>query len=273
MPIVFSCTVCHAPGITAWPEAAPLAQKNRIYHAMDILRQRLAAAEVQKLILFTAEHWTNFFLDHISPFCVGRGDHFEGPVEPWLKIEATSVKGDPELATVLIEASYMAGIETGFSYELKFDHGTMVPLRFLTPEMNIPVVPIFVNTLAPPQPSPRRCFELGKIVGEIARNSPERIGIIATGGMSHDPGERNHGTIDEAFDRKFLDEMCRGDVGRLSAYTIANLASAGAGAIELLDWIALAGALGSFSGETLAYETVVPWASGVGVVSLEHIAA
>ena len=94
----------------------------------------------------------------------------------------------------------------------------MVPLHFLTPEMNVPVVPIIFNTLASPQPTAKRCFAFGEIIGDVARASPQRIGIVATGGMSHDPGERNHGIIDSEFDARFLAAMSSGDDAALTAY-------------------------------------------------------
>jgi aromatic ring-opening dioxygenase catalytic subunit (LigB family) len=266
MTIAFACALGHAPGIVAWSEAAPPAQREALEAGFTRLRGELAAARVDELILFTSEHWANFFLDHISAFCVGRAEHFDGPVEPWLKIDPVSVPGAPDTAERLLLACYEAGIEPGFTYEMKFDHGTIVPLHYLTPQMDVPVVPIVINTLAPPQPSSRRCLELGRVVGEFARASDRRIGLVATGGMSHDPGELRHGWIDQAFDRRFLDDLSTGDLDRITRYSVADLAAAGAGAIELLGWIALAGALGSYTGEVIAYEAVEPWATGIGLM-------
>jgi aromatic ring-opening dioxygenase catalytic subunit (LigB family) len=156
---------------------------------------------------------------------------------------------------------------------MHLDHGTMIPLHFLTPAMNLPIVPVVINTLAPPLPTPRRCFLLGQAVGGAVRRDSRRIGVIATGGMSHDPGERNHGVIDESFDREFLDAMTRADAQRLSSYTVEQLNAAGAGAVELLNWIALGGALGGARGEVLAYEPVVPWATGIGAVGFDLASA
>ena len=161
MPITFAAATSHVPGMTAWAEAAPAAQKDRVYGAFDRLRQALDASPTDTLILLTSEHWANFFLDHIGAFCVGRAEAYSGPVEPWLKIEKTQIKGDPQLAAELIEAAYDGGIEPGFAYELEFDHGTMVPLHFLSPRMDRPVVPVMFNTLASPQPNARRCLEFG----------------------------------------------------------------------------------------------------------------
>jgi aromatic ring-opening dioxygenase catalytic subunit (LigB family) len=270
MPITFACATSHAPGITAWAEAAPAPQKDAIYGGFERLRGELDASGTEALIVLTSEHWANFFLDHIGAFCVGRAEHYSGPIEPWLKIAKTTIKGDPTLAAEIVETAYDEGVEPSFAYELEFDHGTMLPLHFLNPSMERPVVPIFFNTLAVPQPTPRRALAFGRIIGEVARRSPRRIGIVATGGLSHDPGERNHGTIDSDFDHRFMAAMAQGNCETLGAYRREELAAAGAGAFELLSWIALAGALsgtnGGGKGEVVLYEAVKPWATGVGMM-------
>ena len=212
--------------------------------------------------MLTSEHWANFFLDHIGAFCVGKAESYSGPVEPWLKIERQKIKGDPALAAELIEAAYDNGFEPSFAHELEFDHGTMVPLHFIAPRMDRPVVPVIFNTLASPQPSAQRCLELGRVIGEVAAKSKKRIGLIATGGLSHDPGEKNHGIIDTEFDRHFLAAMATAMARRFSRYYRAEFAKAGAGAFELLSWVALVGALGGRKGEVVAYEAVKPWATG-----------
>jgi hypothetical protein len=273
MPIAFACAVSHAPGMTAWADAAPPAQKDVLFGGFERLRGTLDAAGADTLILLTSEHWANFFLDHIGAFCIGRAERYCGPVEPWLKIDKAEVTGDPALAGELLEACYEAGIEPSFAYEMEFDHGTMVPLHFLAPKMDRAVVPIMFNTLASPQPTARRCLEFGRVIGEVARRSAKRIGLIATGGMSHDPGERNHGVIDGDFDREFLAAMAAGDGQRLAAYKSSDLAAAGAGAFELLSWIALAGAIGPGTGDIIAYEAVKPWATGIGLMEFAPRAA
>ena len=267
MPITFACATSHAPGITAWANAAPVPQKDRIYGAFERLRAELDASQTDTLIVLTSEHWTNFFLDHIGAFCVGRAERYGGPVEPWLQIPKAEIKGDPSLAADILETCYDQEIEPSFAYELEFDHGTMLPLHFLMPRMDRPIVPVFFNTLAVPQPTARRALALGRVIGEVARRSPRRIGLIATGGLSHDPGERNHGIIDSDFDHRFMNAMAEGNCETLGRYRRSELAAAGAGAFELLSWIALAGALDGRRGEVVIYEAVKPWATGVGMMT------
>jgi hypothetical protein len=60
--------------------------------------------------------------------------------------------------------------------------------------------------------------------------------------------------------------MANGDGAALAEYSSSRLGAAGAGAFELLAWIALCGATGGRAGNVLAYEAVVPWATGMGIM-------
>src|SRR5215468_8871898 len=111
MSITFACATSHAPGITAWANAAPPPQKDNIYGGFERLRRELDGSNTDTLIVLTSEHWANFFLDHIGAFCVGRAERYSGPIEPWLQIEKTAIKGDPALATEIVEAAYDNGVE------------------------------------------------------------------------------------------------------------------------------------------------------------------
>jgi aromatic ring-opening dioxygenase catalytic subunit (LigB family) len=233
---------------------------------MSNIGMRLEASEPDIVLLLTSEHWANFFLDHISAFCIGRAETYEGPVEPWLKLEKRKIKGDPDFSLRLLEHSYANGFEPGYSHEMRFDHGSMVPLSFLTPGMNRKVVPIMFNTLAAPRATPARCIDFGMMLRKMLDAAPERIAIVATGGLSHDPGEVNHGVIHPDFDKRFLAQMAAHDLDALRAYSDADLLAKGAGTLELLAWMCLAGIMGERGARVVAYEAVRPWATGVGMV-------
>ena len=172
MPITFACAASHAPGITAWTEAAPKNQADNVIGSYRKLSEMLHASRPDALVAITVEHWANFFLNHMPAFCIGRARHYEGPVEEWLKVPKTRVPGDPELAGELLESCMEGGIDPSFSDELLFDHATMIPLHFLTPNSDVPVVPVIINTLTPPMPSARRCYTLGEVLGRaLARTS------------------------------------------------------------------------------------------------------
>jgi hypothetical protein len=138
--------------------------------------------------------------------------------------------------------------------------------------MDVSVVPIMFNTLATPRATAARCLALGRALRPFLDAAPERIAVVATGGLSHDPGERNHGIIDTEFDARFIADMTSADPDRLSRYSDAELLKAGTGTLELLAWICLAGIMGRQKARLVAYEAVVPWATGMGIVSYDRAA-
>lgn len=271
MSIVFACAASHAPGMTAWTEAAPKEQADRFLGCYRNLGESLARSNPDVLVALTVEHWANFFLNQMPAFCIGRADHYEGPVEEWLRIAKARVAGDAKLSGELLDACLDGGFDPTFSDELLFDHATMLPLHFLNPNMAVPVVPIIINTLTPPMPVAKRCYALGELLGKTLERSEKRVALVATGGLSHWPGEAKHGKINTAFDKSFLDALISGDRARLKGYSHREIsAEAGSGGHEIRTWIALAGALADWKATLLAYEPVAAWATGCGLMAFSR---
>jgi 2,3-dihydroxyphenylpropionate 1,2-dioxygenase len=270
MPIVFACAASHAPGMTAWTEAAPQAQADNFLGHYRRLGQRLAESKPDAIVALTVEHWANFFLNNMPAFCIGRADYYDGPIEEWLRIPKGRVPGDAPLAKEILDACLDHGFDPTFSDELWFDHATFLPLHFLNPGLAVPVVPIIINTLTPPMPTAKRCYAFGEFLGKLLAKNPKRVALIATGGLSHWPGEAKHGTINIAFDQRFLHHLIGRHHERLAAYSHEEIhTEAGSGGHEIRTWIALAGAVPAWKAEVLAYEPVVPWATGCGLVRFQ----
>src|SRR5206468_9776948 len=81
-----------------------------------------------------------------------------------------------------------AGFDLFYTQDAPLDYAFYVPLHFTMPEPSVPLVPLHVNVYLPPQPTPRRCYEWGRALGEILRARSERVVLMASGGMSHFPG-------------------------------------------------------------------------------------
>ena len=114
MPIVFACAASHAPGMTAWTEAAPKEQADNFLGSYRSLGGRLAASRPDVIVALTVEHWANFFLNSMPTFCIGRAAHYDGPVEEWLRIPKARVPGDRNLAAQLIDACLDGGFDPTF---------------------------------------------------------------------------------------------------------------------------------------------------------------
>jgi 3-O-methylgallate 3,4-dioxygenase len=132
----------------------------------------------------------------------------------------------------------------------------MAHRRLLGPDP-LPVVPFVVNAYYPPnQPRPRRCHSLGKAVREAVGSFPsdQRIGILASGGLSHF-------TIDEALDRGVLNAIRDGDGEALASIPVAKLNS---GSSEIRNWIVVAGAAAGLRTKWQAYEPLYRTTAGTG---------
>ncbi len=267
MPLVFACAASHTPGIRAWADAAPAEQRERFFAGYEQLREQLQNARPDAILIVTSEHFANYFLDCMPAFTLGQGEHHFGPVEPWLKVAQGQTPGEPALASRLLSACFEAGFELNYSHELKLDHGSMVPLSFLDPDRALPVVPLIVNAMTDPMPRPARCYSLGQVLGSALANDASRVAVVATGGLSHAPGERTHGEIDSEFDREFLRRLTAGETEALTSYSDAELNSAGFGTHEIRTWMTLAGIAGKRTAEVLFYEPVPAWATGCGLLS------
>jgi protocatechuate 4,5-dioxygenase beta chain len=95
-----------------------------------------------------------------------------------------------------------------------------------------------------------------------------RVAVVATGGLSHEPGGPRYFTIDERFDRWFLDLLAEGDHQRIvRECTLERMEAAGSGGTaELLAWIA---ALPFTTGgaDVLGYTPSMAWRTGTGFVA------
>jgi 2,3-dihydroxyphenylpropionate 1,2-dioxygenase len=119
----------------------------------------------------------------------------------------------------------------------------MVPLHFLTPAFDLPIVPTNINCQGPPLTPLHRAWAFGEALRRAADKADARIAIIGTGGISHWPATPDAGKINEAWDREFMARWSRNDRDALIAYTDREIyRDAGQGGFEIRTFIALAAA-------------------------------
>jgi hypothetical protein len=114
----------------------------------------------------------------------------------------------------------------------------------------------------PPLPSTARCAALGRRIVELLESRPERIAILASGGMSHYPGTSKYPDPDYDFDWWLIGELEQGNVNALLDLTVEQLDETGN--TELLSWCTLLGAIGPQPGELLQYTPT--WHHGHGMM-------
>ena len=271
MSLVFAGVCSHAPGITGRKERADPKVRDAFYASYDRMRQALEAARPDAVVVIAAEHFANFFMNNMPSLCVGMGDGYEGPIEDeaWLGIRRTRVPGAPELSKRLIE-EMMQTVDLAYAQEWQFDHGIMVPLSFLTPRYDLPVIPVNINCQGPPLIPLTRVWEFGRALRRACDRAPERIAIVGTGGISHWPATPDSGKINEPWDRAFLDKFLNNRREELLAYRDEETwREAGQGGFEIRTFIAVAGACEGATGELWFYAPIPIFAVGCTVAVMK----
>jgi 2,3-dihydroxyphenylpropionate 1,2-dioxygenase len=270
MSLVFAGACSHGPGITGRAGRADPQLRDAFYAAFGRMRRALVASRPDVLVVIAAEHFANFFMDNMPAFAMGMAEHYEGPIEDeqWLGIRHRRVAGDAALSQRLIRR-IMEDVDLAYSQEWKFDHGIMVPLHFLDPDNALKVIPVNINCQGPPLAPLHRCYAFGQALRRACDAEPARIAVIATGGLSHWPATPDSGTINEAWDREFLDHFINNRRDRLLAYTDeATYREAGQGGFEIRTYVALAGATAGARGELWFYAPIPIFAVGCTIATM-----
>ncbi len=259
MPLVYAGVCSHGPGITGRADQADPVARDRLYAAFADMRAAIDASGAEALMVVAAEHFANFFMNNMPSFAVGMADFYDGPIEDpnWLRIDRFRAPGNRDLSERLI-TEIMQTVDVAYAEEWKFDHGIAVPLHFLTPDFDLPIIPVNINCQGPPLTPMHRAWALGEAIRRAADSVPERIALIGTGGISHWPATPDSGKINEVWDREFLDRWCRNDKDALLGYDDTSVyAEAGQGGFEIRTFVAISAAASGARG-TLHFYLPIP---------------
>ncbi len=271
MPLVFAGVASHAPGITGRSDQADPVVRDQFYAAYDDMRAALSASKPDAIVVVAAEHFANFFMNNMPSFAIGMADFYDGPIEDpgWLGIDKVRVPGNRELSHRFIEA-VMQTSDLSYAEEWKFDHGIMVPLHFLTPDYDIPIIPANINCQGPPLTPLHRAWAFGESLAAAAAAVPERIALVGTGGISHWPATPDSGKINEPWDRQFLDRWTRNDRDALLDYNDTDIyLEAGQGGFEIRTFLAVSAAANGATGTVHFYAPIPIFAVGCTVATYD----
>jgi aromatic ring-opening dioxygenase catalytic subunit (LigB family) len=271
MPLVFAGACSHAPGITGRADLADPSVRDAFYDAFGAMRASLEATRADAVVVVAAEHFANFFMDNMPSLALGMADRYDGPIEDpaWLGIDRVQVPGDRDLSQRFI-TEVMQGSDVAYAEEWRFDHGIMVPLHFLTPRYDLPVIPANINCQGPPLLPLHRAWAFGESLRAAADALPERIALVGTGGISHWPATPDSGKINEPWDRDFLDRWAANDRDRLLDYDdLGVYAEAGQGGFEIRTFLAVSAAARGARGTVHFYAPIPIFAVGCTIATYD----
>lgn len=174
----------HSPFATMMPPTHAAAPGGRFLADAARVAGAVAARAPDALVVIGPDHFHANFYDVMPPFVLG--------------VEEAEAFGDfgsrcgplpiaADLAWSIRDALDGDGFDLALSYALTVDHGIVQSYQMVCGSTDIPLVPLVVNTAAPPLPGMARCLELGRALGAAIRRSarPDRVLIVASGGLSH----------------------------------------------------------------------------------------
>jgi 2,3-dihydroxyphenylpropionate 1,2-dioxygenase len=256
--IVAAVAYVHAPQLFVRPPTEIPEQLDADIAAMRELGKDIEESKPDLAIVIGSDHLETFFLSSVPTFAVVAGE----------KSHAAFANRSWELpvhlpfADALLEKLMQRGFDMAYSQDAILGHSFAAVYEWVIEGRAIPVVPIFVNTYLPPLPSPQRCFALGKAIAEIIAERPERVAIIASGGLSHYPGTWKYPQPAYDFDYWAIANMERGNLEPLLKLSSEQLDEVGN--TEMLPWYFLFGAIGNVPGELLTYQPT--WHHGHAVM-------
>lgn len=219
------------------------------------VREQLQATQPDVVLIFDSDHLNTFFFDNLPTFAVGAASKIEGPNDD----NATGLRGAvvpsrEDFGLHVHKSGIAAGFDLSLTQRFTVDHSIMVPLHFITPAFDVPVVPLFINGIAPPLPAAKRCFALGELVRTTIASWPQdvRVAVIASGSFSLEvagpkmrPGNIRNGVPDPGWVTRVVSLLADAKIEMLlEEATTDQLRRAGNVAGEILNWIALLGVLG-----------------------------
>jgi len=179
-------------------------------------------------------------------------------------------KNDIELAEKIIDEAKKEEIEVldfnngGEFFEL--DHGIMVPLYYFKREQetSLKIVPIAYSWL-----DRDKHFAFGKAIAEAIKKTDDRVGIVASGDLSHRllHGSQSEMESGKKFDTQLIKDLKENNLQEICVYEEDFIENAGECAYRSI--VTLLGALdgADIKPEILSYEG--PFGVGYGVVNFQ----
>ncbi len=204
-------------------------------------RAWLAREKPDVVVVFYNDHGLNFFLDKMPTFAVGAAPQYRNDDEGWGIPTLPPFKGIPELSWAIIDHLIARDFDVVTCQEMLVDHAFTVPLKLFWPDGDAPpAVPVVINTVQFPLPSAKRCYAMGRAVGEAisAWDKDLKVVTIGSGGLSHQLEGERAGFINKPFDLKFLQSMVDEPEWATQFSIMELVEKTGTQGVELINWLA-----------------------------------
>jgi hypothetical protein len=241
---------------------------------LERIRKSIKAVSPDLVVLFGDDQHEHF-TDIVPQLAIYTGDHLEIKQRGR---QAAVVEADcpSALAHHILTACVDAGFDVTEVKRLPdnqmYSHALAQIVHYYN--FHIPVLPVWVNGIVPPSPSPARCHAFGRMVraGLESFDGDARVLVYGSGGLSHFTAgypyaamevPDSYGSIHEDFDRKLVDSIRHGRADELKTLSSKDLLEHGE--IETRQWLVIMGLLGDAKPDFVEYEPFYRGIMGMGV--------
>lgn len=250
---------------------------DRIDKGFGVLKKQIEAHEPDVLLVVGDDQGEVFAETDMPAFCLFTCAEVHGTINISLINEPEdenhiTLRCHSELARYLLNELNRKGFEISERRELKplgkpkrgIGHAFTRPVAKVTPNLDVPIIPFHVNAYFPPMPSARRCYDLGRSIAQALKGRPEKVAIMASGGLSHDPRGPRAGWIDTLLDRWVLRQLESGNSEALCHLFEFDSDTLRSGTGEIRSWIVVAGACSEAKATIIDYIPAHHAVTGLG---------
>lgn len=248
--------------------------------ALDRLKAEITVARLDVLIVVGDDQTELFGPENMPAVSLYCGEHVvtynrwggDDSVPAWAQISGRgyamersySFPGARDFALELVGGMMDREIDLAISSQVAdpdkagFGHAFGFVIRRLLDDTSLPTIPLLINTYYPPNVlTAARCHAIGRALRESveASGSDLRVGVIASGGLSHF-------IVDEELDRRVIAGFDPDQAELLHSLPKGTLMS---GSSEILNWVVAAGAVDHLPMRWLEYYPVYRTPAGTGV--------
>ncbi len=299
----------YRPEVPVDDDATNQAKFDRCQDGLATLRAKVQEVEPDVMVVFGDDQKELYNFSNFPAIGMYLGETYEGyktvaragrEMKPKTPEHWTEVKNHPALARHILRSLFEQGFDPAWSVTLPereegMGHAFMRPITSFTPGYDVPVVPILLNCYYPPQPTARRCYQLGRAIREAILRFPFdlKVAVVGSGGLWHTPGAPNS-WLDESFDMSIVDSIRSGDIlgmaekfdayrepadkaqpedpQRIAVTGIPSLGGPPGGGGETRNWIAAASMVDGMPGTVVDYVPIYASPIGAGFAYWDNLA-
>jgi 3,4-dihydroxyphenylacetate 2,3-dioxygenase len=209
MTIELGVISAHLPRI-CFEEEAPGFYKPLI-DGMKAVQKEIEKIKPDAVVLISA-HWQSTFDNFVDATPRHKGILTATEAPNLISNVPYSYPGEEELASQLVKSGQQANIPVVKINDPTYiwDYGAVVPLRYLIPNEDVPVIELSCCWSA----SLEETYQWGRQIAKVLRESEKRVVFVSSGALSHNlvRGPEKHPTLSEqALNNQFIEHLNNND--------------------------------------------------------------